>query len=198
MHSTRTFTTRLDIRDLTRATRRGSAICSDQAHFLKFRLDDILVERLHDIFVGAGVERTRDVRDIILRGAENYFRLVSTGESTQRPQKFITVHFRHVPIQQDRVGNPRAAGLDRFLTVFRFRDLKLESFEDSPCDLADHAGVVHDQTRLHGVLALPLPGEPPCQLSRLIAQLVRYAAASPRTSRTRSASSTTRSCSASR
>src|SRR4051812_38344496 len=48
------------------------AIRSDQADFLEFRRDDVLVERLHDVFVGAGMQRTRDVRDVVLGGAEHH------------------------------------------------------------------------------------------------------------------------------
>src|SRR4051812_5517771 len=37
---------------------------SDQSDFLEFRRDDILVERLHDVFIGAGMKRASDVRHV--------------------------------------------------------------------------------------------------------------------------------------
>src|SRR5262249_30677854 len=37
---------------------------SDQSNFLEFRGDDVLVERLHDVFIGTGMQRASDVRDV--------------------------------------------------------------------------------------------------------------------------------------
>src|SRR5262245_14529994 len=41
---------------------------SDQPDLLELGLDDLLVERLHDVLVGAGVQRACDVGDIVLGG----------------------------------------------------------------------------------------------------------------------------------
>src|SRR5580704_1710027 len=75
----------------------------DQPDFLKLGFDNVLVERLHDVFVGAGMERAGDVGDIVFRGAEHHFRLVAAGQPAQHPKEVIAVHLRHVPIEQDRV-----------------------------------------------------------------------------------------------
>ena len=50
---------------LSRASGKGLDRCLfrelDQADFLELRGDDVLVERLHDVFVGAGMQRARDM-----------------------------------------------------------------------------------------------------------------------------------------
>src|SRR5215470_309598 len=46
---------------------------SDKTNFLEFGRDDILVERLHDVFVGPGMKRARDVGHVVLGSAEHDF-----------------------------------------------------------------------------------------------------------------------------
>src|SRR5581483_251307 len=69
---------------------------SDQADFLELGLDDLLVERLHDVLVGAGVQRAGDVGDVVLRGAEHHLRPVAAGKPPQRLEELVAVHLRHV------------------------------------------------------------------------------------------------------
>src|SRR5215217_1234894 len=112
---------------------------SNQADFLEFGLNDFLVERLHDVFVRARTERPRDVRDIILGGAEHVYKHIAAGETAHRLEKVIAVHHRHVPVEQDRVGQCAAALLQRLLAVFCLRNLEVEPFENTPRHLADDA-----------------------------------------------------------
>src|SRR4051812_30349993 len=56
---------------------------SDQADFLELRGDDVLVERLHDVFVGAGVQGARDMRDVVFGGAEHHLGHVAAGHAAQ-------------------------------------------------------------------------------------------------------------------
>ena len=72
----------LDGRTL-RARRRRAP--SDQPDFLELGLDDLLVERLHDVLVGAGMQRARDVRDIVLGGAEHHLRPVARPAAGAAP-----------------------------------------------------------------------------------------------------------------
>src|ERR1700730_10193052 len=58
----------------------------EQADFLEFRRDDVLVERLHDVFVGAGIERARDVVDPVFSGAEYHLGLVTARHAAQIAQ----------------------------------------------------------------------------------------------------------------
>src|SRR6202161_507082 len=136
----------------------------DQPDFLELGLDDVLVERLHDVFVGTGVQRAGDVGDVVLGGAEHHFRPVATGQPAQHPQKIIAVHFRHVPVEQDGVGQLPLAGFDGFLAVLGFHDLEMEPFEDSPRHLADDARVGDNQTRLHYVPTPRFAGMPALNL----------------------------------
>src|SRR5450759_3372926 len=122
---------------------------SDEADFLEFRGDDILVERLHDVFVGAGVKRARDVRDIVFGGAEHHLGLVAAGHAAQIAEEFIAVHDRHVPVEQDRIGQSALADFQRLLAVLGFDDLEVEAFQDPPCDLPDDARVVDNKTCSH-------------------------------------------------
>jgi hypothetical protein len=54
---------------------------SNQTYFVKFLRDDVLIERLHDVFVGAALERPRDVRHIILGRAKNDFGPVAARQA---------------------------------------------------------------------------------------------------------------------
>src|SRR3974377_666736 len=53
---------------------------SDQPDFLKLGLDNLPVERLHDVLVGTRMQSARDVRDIVLGGAEHYLGTVPAGQ----------------------------------------------------------------------------------------------------------------------
>ena len=53
----------------------------DQADFLELRRDDFLVERLHDVFVGAAVERAHDKIDSNLGGEEKNLGLIAAGHA---------------------------------------------------------------------------------------------------------------------
>jgi len=49
----------------------------------------------------------------------------------------------------DDIGHFGFAPGKRFLAVARLLDLELEGFENVPGDLADHLGVIDDQTAFH-------------------------------------------------
>src|SRR5262245_4143833 len=114
-------------------------IGSDQADFLKLGFDNLLVERFHDVLVRSGVQRARDMRHVVLGGAEHDLGPIAVGHPPQRAQEFVAVHLRHVPVEQDGIGHLAAAGLDRLLTVFRFDDFELETFENPPRHFSDDA-----------------------------------------------------------
>ena len=62
---------------------------SEQADFLKLRLDNVLVEGFHDVLFGAGMQRPGNMGDIVLGGAEHHLRLVAAGQAAQRPQELV-------------------------------------------------------------------------------------------------------------
>src|SRR5664279_2531150 len=164
---------------------------SDQSDFLQLGFDDLLVERFHDVFVGAGVQGARDMRDVVFGGAEHHLGPIAARQFAQRAQELVAVHFRHVPVEQDRIGQLALAGFQRLLAVFGFHDLEFEPFKNSPRHLADDTRVVNNQTGFHRTPSLFSFNGP-------INVLVRYprhaATASAPISRTRSISTTMRSC----
>src|SRR5215831_9281579 len=174
---------------------------SDQPDLLEFGFDDVLVERLHDVLVRTGMQRACDVCDVVLGGAEHDLGTVPARQAPQRAQEFVAIHLRHVPVEQHRVGELALAGGQRLLAVLRLRDLEIQSFQDPPRHLADHARVVDHETGLHDTHVLCWAGEPgPTRaLPRLSVSFAAYAAtASLPPSKMRSTSSTTSNCFSSR
>src|ERR1700690_1198510 len=163
---------------------------SDQSDFLELGLHDLLVERLHDVFVGAGVQCARDMRDVVFGGAEHYLGRVAARQFAQRTQELVAVHFRHVPVEQDRIGQMGPAGGERLLAIFGFHDLEFESFKNSPRHLADDTGVVNNQTRFHRTPSLSLFKGP----TNIPGSYCHAAIAFAAISRTRSTSTTMSSC----
>src|SRR5665213_3729605 len=64
-------------------------------------------------------------------------------------EEFQTVHDRHVPVEQDRLGQTALADFERLLAVLGFHDLEIQSFQDPPRDFAGDAGVIDDEASLH-------------------------------------------------
>src|SRR6266853_5332709 len=74
----------LDLTQLIQSLRNGeTGRHREQTDFLEFRRDDVLVERLHDVFVGAGVERAGDMVDSVFSGAEHHLGLIAARQATQ-------------------------------------------------------------------------------------------------------------------
>src|SRR5258708_32171968 len=69
---------------------------SDEANFLELRGHDVLVERLHDVLVGAGMQRACDMGDIVFGGAEHHLCRVPAGHAAQLPAEFVPGHDRPV------------------------------------------------------------------------------------------------------
>ena len=99
----------------------------DQADFLELRGDDVLVERLHDVFVGAAVERARDMIDAVFGGAEHHLGLIAAGHAAQMAEELVAVHHRHVPVEQNGLGHRALADDQRLHAVFGFDDLEIQS-----------------------------------------------------------------------
>src|SRR3982074_1240456 len=122
---------------------------SDQADFLELGRDDVLVERLHDVFVGAGMKRARDVRDVGFSGAEHHLGRIPAGHAAQIAEELIAVHHRHVPVEQYGVGQSALADFQRLLAVLGFDDLEIQAFQDAPCDFSNDARVIDNKTCSH-------------------------------------------------
>jgi hypothetical protein len=128
---------------LTVTTRRsgGTGLRRDreQPDFLEFRCNDVLVERLHDVFVGACIKRARDMVHSVLSGAEHHLGLFAARQAAQTAKEFVAVHHRHVPVEQNRLGQSALADLKRLLAVLGLDDLEIHLFQDSPCYFSDDA-----------------------------------------------------------
>src|SRR4051794_40409889 len=121
----------------------------DQADFLELRRDDVLVERLHDVFVGAAVERALDMIDAIFGGAEHHLGLIAARHAAQMTHEVVAVHHRHVPVEQNRLWHRALANDQSVHTVFGFDDVKTESFEDAARHFTNNAGILNNETRFH-------------------------------------------------
>ena len=67
------------------------------------------------------------------------FGCVAAGHAAQIAEEFVAVHHRHVPVEQDRLGQSALADFQRLLAVLGFDDLEIQSFQDAPRDFADDA-----------------------------------------------------------
>src|SRR5688500_10423671 len=128
-----------------------SRLRSDQTDLGELGLDNLAVERLHDVFVGAGADRLLDVGDVVLGGAEHHHRRLPAIRLAQLAQEIDAAHHRHVPVQQDRIGHALQARVHGLATVFRLFDLEIETFEDLPGDHSNNLPIIHHQTALHRV-----------------------------------------------
>src|SRR4051794_14014157 len=127
---------------------------SDEPDLVELRLDDVPVERLHDVFVRSGPHRLGDVGDVVLRGAEDDLRALAAGALAQLLEEIEAVHHRHVPIEEDRIRHGILADGEGLLAILGLGNGEVHSLQDAAGDLADDAGVVDDETMFH--LCLPL------------------------------------------
>src|SRR5262249_45543530 len=91
----------------------------------------------------------RDMRDIVLGGAEDHLGLIASRHAAQISKELVAVHDRHVPIEQDRLGQTTLARLQRLLAVLGFDDVEIQAFQNTPRDLSDDARVIDYQTCSH-------------------------------------------------
>src|SRR5271165_774088 len=135
------------------STRTGGSPRSDQSDFLELRFDNLLIEGLHDVFIGPRVERAGNVRDIILAGAEHHFRAIAVRQPAKRAQELVPVHLGHVPVEQHGVGHLTAAGFERLLAILGFRDFEFQTLENATRYFANHARIIDYQAVFHHILA---------------------------------------------
>ena len=109
---------------------------SDQPDFLELGFDDVLVERLHDVLVRAGMERAGDVSDIVLGGAEHDLRPIAVRQPAQRR---AGTRSRPSSACSSRAGRRRAFGCGRLRAPARRLRLRrsgtrvLREFAARPC-----------------------------------------------------------------
>src|SRR5258708_17378095 len=91
------------------------------------------------------------MRHVIFGGAETHFGLIMVAALPKQPQKFHPAHYRHVPVEQDNVRHLGFAAGQGLLAVASLVDLEFEGLENVARDLADHLGVIDDQTAFHAL-----------------------------------------------
>src|SRR5579859_75534 len=122
---------------------------SEQPDLRELGLHDLAVERLHDIFVGAGRNRFLNMLDIVFRGAEHHDRLLAARQLAQLAQEIDAVHVRHVPVEQDRIRQLLGADIESDFPVFRFLRLEAELLQDLLGHHADDLRIIDNKTGLH-------------------------------------------------
>ena len=140
----------------------------EDADFLELGLDDVAVERLQDVVVGAGAHGAGDLCDVVLAGAEDDDRTLALWPAAQGRQKLHACDHRHVPVEEDDVRHRLSAEVEGLLAVIGLGDGEIEILENAPRHFADDAGIVDDETMLHhhflsperatgAAIALPMP-----------------------------------------
>ena len=81
----------------------------------------------------------------VLGRAEDHLRLVAARHLAELGQELEAAHDRHVPVEQDQLGERLLAVLERLSAVLGLGDLEVHAFEDLLGDLADERAVIHDQ-----------------------------------------------------
>ena len=120
-----------------------------QPNLREFGFDDLFIERLHDVLVGASLHRLANVRHIVLGRAEHDDHAVAAVALTQLAQEIDAVHDGHVPVEQHDVRHGPEAVVQRFLAIHRFFGLKVELFENPSGHHSDDFRVINNETGLH-------------------------------------------------
>jgi hypothetical protein len=68
-------------------------------------------------------------------------------------EKFHSAHHGHVPVEQDDVRHLGFAAREGFSPVSGFLDVEFKRFQDVARNLADHLGIIDDQTALHSLVS---------------------------------------------
>src|SRR5438045_1551121 len=124
-------------------------IASGDADQLELAFERFPIERLHHIFVRAGIDRGANMSHAVFGRAEYDLRTMRQFGFAQYAEEFDPAHDRHVPVEQNDVRGRRLAGGQRLLTVACFVDGEIERLEDMPRNFADDLGVVDYQATFH-------------------------------------------------
>ena len=119
------------------------------ADFIELGFDDLGVERLHDVFIGAGPHGFCNVAHVVFGGAEDDRGAFPARLAAQGAEEVDAVHHRHVPVEEDAIRHGLAAGFERLGAVGSLLGLKAQILDDAARDFANDTAIVHDQTAFH-------------------------------------------------
>jgi hypothetical protein len=105
---------------------------SGHADKLQFYLQRLVIERLHDIFVGPGADCFANMGNVIFRRAKYHLGCIAARLSAQLGDEFDSGHDWHIPIKQDHIGHFRIALFECELAIFCFGNRKIQTFQNVP------------------------------------------------------------------
>src|SRR5262245_1846073 len=71
----------------------------DQADGIELGFDDVAVEGLEDVFVGAGGDGAGDMRGVVLGRAEDHLRRARATLAAESDEEGDAIHHRHIPVE---------------------------------------------------------------------------------------------------
>jgi len=107
-----------------------SDMALDQPGLLELRADDVLVERLHDVFVGALLKREHDVLDVAVGGAKDNFRAITPWHRADCLEAIDTGNSRQIPVEQDHVRHRECTSRKRGLAIWSLATAEREILDD--------------------------------------------------------------------
>ncbi len=93
------------------------------------RQQDVGVERLEDVVVGAELEHTALDAGPFLRCEHDDRQLRKRQIAAQLADRFVAVHLRHVEVDHHEVGVLADGNVDGLTAVLRFEDVELLLFK---------------------------------------------------------------------
>src|SRR5512146_383711 len=130
------------------------SVALDEAELGELLFDDVAIERLQQIFVGARLDRFGDLDRVVLDGGVDDHRLCAVFFMAECAKELDRGHLDEMRIEQDRVWHLLAAKLEGYIAVLALLDRELEFFQDFARDFAHDPAVVHDQAIGHRALLL--------------------------------------------
>src|SRR5690606_5950892 len=127
----------------------ASARLSYRLRLQEAALQQVAVERLHHVLVGARLHGQGDLSDVVLGDAEYNHRRGAADISAQQLEEFQTAHDRHLRVEEDGIGHLLPALVESLLPILGLFDNVVHILKDTPRYFADDTGIIDDETGLH-------------------------------------------------
>src|SRR5208282_2928209 len=122
-----------------------STLVASHAKHRKLLGDHLLGERLHQIFVGAGLERASNMLHVTRRGDHHQLDRVPGVLTTHGFHELDAVHHGHIPIDETQIDRARTFELrESQLAVARLEHLETKLLDDAPDDRSHCFGIIDD------------------------------------------------------
>lgn len=117
----------------------------------EFGFEAFAVERNREEFVRTGLKRPGNVDRIVFGRCVNDVRVGVGKPSIELDEEVEATHIGEIPVYEDGVRHLLGAGDNCFLASCRLYNLVTDAVEQRLGDLADHVGVINDETEFHRV-----------------------------------------------